>query len=56
MLKEKSDYELLLFAQQGGIQTVLVVYQNDERFAEDIKNRIINSVELEITNQGEKQE
>ncbi len=56
MLKEKSSYELLIFAQQGGIQTVLLVYQDDGKYAEEIKNRIINSVELEITNQGEKQE
>ncbi|MCB0456754.1 MAG: hypothetical protein R2776_01945 [Flavobacteriaceae bacterium] len=56
MLKEKSDYELLIFAQQGGIQTVLLVYQDDAKYAEEIKNRIINSVELEITNEGEKQE
>lgn len=56
MLKEKSSYELLIFAQQGGVQTVLLVYQDDGNYAEQIKNRIINSVELEITNEGEKQE
>jgi hypothetical protein len=55
MLKEKSSYELLIFAQQGGIQTVLLVYQDDGNYAEQIKTRIINSVELEITNEGEKQ-
>tara|TARA_R110002074_G_scaffold352962_1_gene524700 strand:+ start:315863 stop:317521 length:1659 start_codon:yes stop_codon:yes gene_type:complete len=56
MLKEKSSYELLIFAQQGGIQTVLLVYQDDGTYAEQIKNRIIDSVELEITIEGEKQE
>ncbi|MEZ4777992.1 MAG: DUF4381 domain-containing protein [Flavobacteriaceae bacterium] len=56
MLKEKSYYELLIFAQQGGIQTVLIVYQDDAKYAEEIKNRIINSVELEITNEGATQE
>jgi len=50
VLKETSNYELLLFAQKGGIQQVLVVYQEDDgRFAEDVKDRIINSVELEIS-------
>jgi len=50
VLKETSSYELLLFAQKGGIQQVLVVYQEDDgRFAEDVKDRIINSVELEIS-------
>ncbi len=50
VLKKASNYELLLFAQKGGIQQVLVVYQEDDgRFAEDVKDRIINSVELEIS-------
>lgn len=49
VLKDPSGYELLLFAQQGGLQEVLIVYQNDERFAQGIKDRITNSVELEIT-------
>jgi len=48
VLKEQSYYELLLFAQQNGVQTVLVVYQNDGRFSVGIKDRIINSVELEL--------
>jgi len=49
VLTEPSSYELLLFAQQNGLQEVLVVYQDDERFAEGIKQRITNSVELEIS-------
>ena len=48
VLKDQSYYELLLFAQQNGVQTVLVVYQNDGRFSVGIKDRIINSVELEL--------
>ncbi len=49
VLKKKSSYELLLFAQENGLQEILVVYQDDGRFAENIKNRIINSIELEVT-------
>lgn len=50
VLTNASNYELLLFAQKGGVQQVLVVYQEDDgRFAEDVKDRIINSVELEIS-------
>ncbi|UAB81995.1 DUF4381 domain-containing protein [Marixanthomonas sp. SCSIO 43207] len=50
VLKNSSSYELLLFAQKGGVQQVLVVYQEDDgRYAEDVKDRIINSVELEIS-------
>ena len=54
VLKEKSSYELLLFAQGNGLQKVLVVYQDDGRFTEQIKERIINSIELEITEQKKK--
>lgn len=45
---EKSYYELILFTHEKGVQQVLVVYKDDGRFAEDIKDRIINSIELEI--------
>lgn len=54
VLKKKSSYELLLFAQENGLQEVLVVYQNDGRFSEAIKDRIINSIELEITQEKKK--
>ena len=49
VLKKKSSYELLLFAQENGLQEILVVYQDYGRFAENIKDRIINSIELEVT-------
>jgi len=48
VLKDPSTYELLLFTQGDGIQQVLIVYQDDKRFAEGIKNRIVQSIELEI--------
>ena len=56
VLKNKSSYELLLFAQQNGLQEVLVVYQDDKRFSKSIKDRIISSIELEITEQKTKDE
>ncbi len=49
VLKQKSTYELLLFAQQNGLQEVLVVYQDDGKYAEEIKDRIEASLELEIS-------
>jgi len=49
VLKIPSQYELLLFAQQQGLQQILIVYQDEGRFAEGIKNRIVESIELEIT-------
>ncbi len=45
---EKSYYELILFAHGKGVQQILVVYKDDGRYATKIKERIINSVELEI--------
>ncbi len=49
VLKEKSTYELLLFAQENGLQQVLIVYQNDGKYSEDIVERIEASIELEIS-------
>ena len=49
VLKEPRQYELLLFAQQDGLQQVLIVYQDDGRFSEGIKKRITDSIELEIS-------
>jgi len=56
LLKKKSSYELLLFAQENGLQEVLVVYKDDSRFTKSIKDRIINSIELEITQEKKKKE
>jgi len=56
LLKKKSSYELLLFAQENGLQEVLVVYKDDSRFTKAIKDRIINSIELEITQEKKKKE
>lgn len=49
VLKEKSNYELMLFAQENGLQEVLLVYQGDGKYAEEIKKRIEASIELEIS-------
>src|SRR5690554_177226 len=49
VLKKTSSYELLLFAQQGGLQEVLIVYQDDDTYAKDIVDRIVQSIELELT-------
>ncbi|MFT5437090.1 MAG: hypothetical protein ACI840_001742 [Ulvibacter sp.] len=49
VLKESSQYDLLLFAQQDGLQQVLIVYKDDGRFSEGIKKRITDSIELEIS-------
>ena len=54
VLKVKSNYELLIFAQGNGLQKVLVVYQDDGKYSEAIKDRIISSIELEVTEQKKK--
>lgn len=54
VLKQKSTYELLLFAQDNGLQEILLVYQDDGKYAEEIKKRIEASVELEISEQDGK--
>lgn len=53
---EQHQYELLVFDQQGGIQTVMVAYVDDDRFAQGLKDRIINSVSLEIPQTPQKPE
>jgi hypothetical protein len=42
-------YELLLFAQQGGLQQIMVMYQGNEKYGDVIKKRIMDSVELVIS-------
>ncbi len=43
---QKGDYFMLNFAEKGGFQQIMVVYNSDDRYAKDIAQRIINSVEL----------
>jgi hypothetical protein len=42
----KIYYELLLFAQQGGIQKIMMIHQENDGFAKEISERMINSVEI----------
>lgn len=39
-------YEMLLFSQEGALQQVLVVYKDQDEYAEKVKQKIMNSVEL----------
>lgn len=51
--KEKSTkmyYELLLFSQNGGLQTLLVIYEESNTYGQKIAERMLNSIELQ-TNQ-----
>lgn len=52
--RQKSSYELLLFAQENGLQEVLIVYQDDDKYAQEILKRLEASIELEISQQDGK--
>lgn len=52
LLPVSYSYEVLLFGQQGGLQQLIISYPTDDSYAEDIKDRILRSVELEITEGG----
>ncbi len=43
---QKSDYLMLNFGENGGFQQIMVVYNKEDRYAKDVAQRIINSVEL----------
>jgi hypothetical protein len=53
--KDKAAYEVLLFQQSEGIQLVSVIYRKDDFHASEMKNRIMNSVELEIQETNQQQ-
>ncbi|MFM7684752.1 MAG: hypothetical protein ACKPDI_02365, partial [Actinomycetota bacterium] len=51
-LKGKSTkmyYELLLFSQNGGLQTLLVMHREEDKYGQQIAERMLNSVELQTT-------
>ena len=47
-LQKKQHYQIVLFAQKGALQQLVLSYSDDDRYAEDVANRIINSVEIEL--------
>lgn len=47
--KEKMSYEMLLFDQQNTIQMVTVVFERDLEYANQIKERIISSIEVPVS-------
>ncbi len=44
--EQKKEYLMLNFAENGGFQQVTLVYDVEDRYAKDLAQRIINSVEL----------
>lgn len=49
--KAKSDYELVIFSQGGYTQEILIVSEKEDLYAQQIKERIIKSVEIEVIQQ-----
>jgi hypothetical protein len=43
---EKMYYQLLIFAQDGGLQQILIMHKDGDSFGNEIADRILNSVEL----------
>ncbi len=47
---KKTYYEILLFAQDGGLQQILILHQEGDRYANQLVERVMNSVELKQQN------
>ncbi|WP_281227456.1 hypothetical protein [Flavobacterium aquiphilum] len=46
----KIYYEILLFGQAGGLQQIMIFHEEGDRYATELTDRVINSVELKIAN------
>nr|WP_255557612.1 hypothetical protein [Flavobacterium taihuense] len=42
----KIYYEILLFGQEGGLQQIMILHEEGDRYATELSDRIMNSVEL----------
>ncbi|MFT7072803.1 MAG: hypothetical protein ACJAX3_001786, partial [Patiriisocius sp.] len=47
--EEKLEYTLLMFQQEQSMQLVLILNNKRDFYATEVKNRIIDSIELEVT-------
>ena len=48
----KQEYQYVVFGQAGALQQIIIVYGKEDTYAQDVKERIVNSIELTVT-QGE---
>lgn len=46
----KVYYEILLFSQNSGLQQIIIAHEEGDQYANEISERILNSVELKINN------
>ncbi len=49
----KVYYEILLFSQDGGLQQTIILHEEGDQYAQQISERILNSVELKKANSNE---
>lgn len=47
----KLYYEILYFGQEGGLQQIMILHQEGDKYANEISERILNSVELKKVTQ-----
>ncbi|HEX9980627.1 MAG TPA: hypothetical protein VGB50_08675 [Flavobacterium sp.] len=45
----KVYYEVLLFGQQNGLQQIMIMHEEGDKYAKEVSGRILNSVELKYT-------
>jgi hypothetical protein len=45
----KLYYEILLFSQNGGLQQIMIVHEEGDKYANELSDRVLNSVELKQT-------
>ncbi|SDR88917.1 DUF4381 domain-containing protein [Christiangramia echinicola] len=46
-----NEYEILNFAEKGGFEQIMVIYNENDQYAKEITQRIINSVEINNLNE-----
>ena len=46
---KKQYYEILLFGQDNGLQQVIITHDDEDKYAKEISEKILNSVELKKT-------
>lgn len=49
--EQKMGYEILVFAQPSGAQELFLIYREDDKYAREIMDRVIASIELKKTTQ-----
>ena len=44
--EQRNEYAMLIFGEQGGFQQIMIAYDVNDKYAKEINERVINSVEL----------